>query len=175
VRLGVGIVGEGLGGAVAVALGALEPDLISFIAIHQPVPGFHFRKRGIPADSDVVLQPITQMARVGQLSDEGLLRVVSYFDFFNFAPEVRGRMLVSMSTEDPVATPQQVLAIYNHLGGPRQLIVQNSPGHMEIADRSHFYCKTYQWLEGLGWTNKPIAVSQNKPLSDRRIAVRQIW
>jgi len=91
---------NGLGGAVALALGALEPDLISFIAIHEPVPGFHFRKRGIAADSSVVLQPVEQMAMAGQISHEQLRCVLSYFDFFNFAPDVKSRTLVSMSLQD---------------------------------------------------------------------------
>ena len=65
--------------------------------------------------------------------------VLSYFDFFNFAPDVKSRTLVSMSLQDPVATTQQILAIYNHLGGPRQMVVQDTPGHLAVSDREHFY------------------------------------
>lgn len=171
----IGIIGEGLGGAVALALGALEPDLISFIAIHEPVPGFHFRKRGIAADSSVVLQPVEQMAMAGQISHEQLRCVLSYFDFFNFAPDVKSRTLVSMSLQDPVATTQQILAIYNHLGGPRQMVVQDTPGHLAVSDREHFYRKTYQWLEDLGWVRKPTVTARNEHLAQRSAVQRQLW
>jgi len=35
------------------------------------------------------------------------------------------------------------------------MIVQDTPGHLAVSDREHFYRKTYQWLEDLGWVRKP--------------------
>jgi len=76
---------------------------------------------------------------------------MTYFDFFNFAPEVKGPALVTMSQNDDVATPEQVLSIYNHLRCSKRLAVYEYENHLTDADREEFYYETYLWLQGIGY------------------------
>jgi len=166
----VGIIGEGLGGAVAVALAVLEPDLIAFIAVHEPTPGFHYLKMGTPADSPTVLRPLDRIKTDNGKTDDELRRSITYFDFFNFAPEVRAPALVTMSLEDEVATPEQVLSIYNHLQCKKQLLVTNHEGHLGAGDREDFYQRTYCWLQSIGYA--PGGESQ-QPSDPKRYLLRK--
>jgi cephalosporin-C deacetylase len=148
----VGIVGEGFGGAVAIALAALDPDLVAFVAIHQPAPGFHYLIDRTPADAPAVLRPLKRV----ECSDHyKLLHAITYFDFFNFAPRVTIPTLVTMSINDEVATPEQVLAIYNHLNCDKQLQVTDYADHLGHDDRQDFYNTAYKWLQHLGFAQNP--------------------
>ncbi len=164
----VGIVGEGLGGAVAVALAALEPDLVAFIAVHQPVPGFHYLKMGTPADSPTVLRPLNQVA--SRKTDDELRRSFTYFDFFNFAPEVTTPALVTMSLQDQIATPEQVLAIYNHLRSQKQLAVTDYEDHLGTEGRQDFYARTHWWLQSIGYVR---GVESQQPSDPGRYLLRR--
>lgn len=144
----VGIVGEGFGGAVAIALAALEPDLVAFVAVHQPAPGFHYLNDQTPADAPALLRPLQRLEPGDEMK---ALRTITYFDFFNFAPQVSAPTLVTMSTNDEVATPEQVLAIYNHLNCDKQLHVTDYEDHLGRDDRQDFYNTAYEWLQSLGF------------------------
>ena len=55
------------------------------------------------------------------------------------------------------------------------MIVQETPGHLSVPDREHFYRKTYQWLEDLGWVRKPTVTTRNEHLAQRSAVQRQLW
>lgn len=146
----VGLVGEGFGGAVALALAALEPTHVAFVAIHQPMPAYHFQADGTPATSEYVLRPLERVDP-GLLRDERQLqRSITYFDFFNFAPDVKAPAMVSYGVGDPVAGGDQALAIYSHLGGYKRLNAMEHDTHLEETDRVGFYAATYAWLQSVG-------------------------
>ncbi len=148
----VGIIGEGFGGAVAIALAALDPDLVAFVAVHQPAPGFHYLNDRTPADAPALLRPLQ---RLECPAAPALIHPMPDFDFFNFAPRVRPRPFVTRSTNDEVATPQQVLAIYNHLNCDKQLHVTDYADHLGSDDRQDFYNTAHQWLQTRGFVRNP--------------------
>lgn len=151
----VGVVGEGFGGAVGVALSVLEPDVVAFVACHQPVPGFHFLPDGTPADSEAVLKPVRQLSSAVRTHDH-FAESLTYFDFYNFAPEVRRPIFITLGLDDEVATPEQVLAIYNRLTCRKRLEVLEGAGHLEAASRTRFLSACRRWLVDLGFCEKPV-------------------
>ncbi|MFP3902994.1 MAG: acetylxylan esterase [Armatimonadota bacterium] len=163
-RACVGIVGEGLGGAVGVALSVLEPDLVAFVASHQPVPGFHFLPDGTRADSEAVLEPVQRLPSAvrkhGHFADS-----LTYFDFYNFAPEVRRPTLVTLGLDDEVATPEQVLSIYNRLTCHKRLEVLEGAGHLDAASRTQFLSRSRAWLSDLGFCEPSDEVPQPPDLT----------
>ncbi len=168
----VGVVGEGFGGAVAVALAALERDHIAFIAIHQPMPAFHFRADGTPAVSDYVLRPLKRVDSDLVRDQQQLRDSIAYFDFFNFAPDVTAPAMVSYSGGDPIAGADQAMAIYSHLGGHRRLSVTQHDTHLAEADRVDFYAATYAWLQSVGLVRSRLIPSVTDPVM-RPLPVRQ--
>lgn len=160
----VGLVGEGFGGAVALALAALEPTHIAFVAIHQPMPAYHFRADGTPAASDYVLRPLERVNPDLLRDERQLQRSITYFDFFNFAPDVKAPAMVSYSVSDPVAGADQAMAVYSHLGGYKRLWAAQHNTHLAEADRVDFYAATYTWLQSVGLVKSRVTPSLGDPV-----------
>lgn len=169
-RARVGIIGEGVGASVALALSVLEPDLVAFVACHEPMPAFHYLPDGTPADSAAVTDPVESLPSRVKADEETLRESLSYFDFYNFAPEVRQPTLISMSVNDRVATPEQVLAIHNRLTCSKRLEVLEDPVHLGRQGREEFLRRCAAWIrdQGFGQPGIPVpGTDVENPRSDR--------
>lgn len=152
----VGIIGEGVGASVGLALSVLEPDLIAFVACHEPLPAFHYLPDGTEADSAAVIESVRALPPRVRADKQVLRESLSYFDFYNFAPEVRHPTLISMSINDEAATPEQVLAIHNRLTCPKRLEVLDDPVHLGRSGRAEFYRRCADWIRDLGFGRRPV-------------------
>lgn len=155
-----GIVGEGYGGAIAIALAAMDPDLVAFVVIHEPVPGFHYLSDGTAADSRPILRPLE---RLKCRDSRAMHQAVTYLDFFNFAPAVTCPVFVTMGDGDPVATAEQVLSIYNNLDCTKELEIVADAGHLTVDGREEFYDLAARWLTDQGFAHRPVPQYRNEP------------
>ena len=54
---------------------------------------------------------------------------LNYFDGINFAPLIRCPMRLNLGESDDVCPPETGMAVYEALGGPRELRIYEGCGH----------------------------------------------
>lgn len=74
-----------------------------------------------------------------------LMRLFSYFDAMNFAPDVRCSALVGVGLADRVVPATTVYAVADHLGGPRE-VVELPVSHTEHPDEKLWEEFEAYWL-----------------------------
>jgi pimeloyl-ACP methyl ester carboxylesterase len=107
----IGLVGEGYGAAVALAVAALCPERVAFVVAHQPLGISRCWVADATAPADWrLLDPET------------------------FAASVTAPTLLTVGTADEWATPESVQAVQAGLRGPTALWVLDGVGHCAMAD-----------------------------------------
>lgn len=119
----VGLVGEGYGGAVALALAALRPDRVSFVCAHEPVNPAAAEPR---ADG--------RGKRLFASWRDQVRDAAEYVSLANFAPRVKAPTLITFGEADQVATPDAVRAVYEMLGCRSELVPLRRARHCQPQD-----------------------------------------
>jgi cephalosporin-C deacetylase-like acetyl esterase len=74
--------------------------------------------------------------------------VASYFDLVNFAPRVKCATLVGTGLIDETCAPAGVLAMYNQLAGPKQILIMEKAEHMNKNNsQGAFWNVAGRWQE----------------------------
>ena len=128
-----GVVGEGLGGTLALAVAALRPDQVAFVAAHEPAE---------PAE------PAGEMRRGLQRWARQAYEAQWYVAPEEFAQMVRAPALVSVGEAAQPACADSVEAVYEALAGPRELVTVRRGGH-QPTDLRQWDVLWRQWAEGL--------------------------
>lgn len=127
-----GVVGEGLGATVALAVAALRPEQVAFVCAHEPV------------------EPATQPARTGlERWARETEQAAEYVAPEEFARLVTAPTLLSLGEADEVTRPERIEAVYAALGGPKELVVIRGGRHCQTADLRQWGVLWRQWADGL--------------------------
>jgi cephalosporin-C deacetylase len=119
--------GGSLGGAMTVVLAGLVPGEIAGLLASEPGIDYYFDGDGRPAETSFKLMEQFVAARPEQ--KEAILSVLGYFAPLNFAPDVTAEALFSCGGLDPICVPKMVYALYNHLGGPKEIRYYSEAKH----------------------------------------------
>ncbi len=113
------LTGGSLGGGMCVVLaGLLGKEIAGFVA-SLPGMAYYFYKDGTPAES--TFKQMEQFVAKNPSDKATILRVLSYTAQVNFAPDVTCEALVSCGGKDALCFPKMVYAVYNHLGGAKEM------------------------------------------------------
>lgn len=123
-----GLVGEGLGATLALAVAALRPEQTAFVAAHKPLPAAHGVHKGLE--------------RWARQADEA----GEYVAPEQFARLVTAPALVSVGEAGGAAEAE---GVYEALGGPRELMVIPS-GRRGPTDELRQWERLWrEWADGL--------------------------
>jgi cephalosporin-C deacetylase len=119
--------GRSQGGALALAVSALAPELVRLC--HADVPFLC----DIPRGMDVALQPpyteLVEYLAVHPAREADARRTLAYVDNAVLAPRVTAKTLVSVGLRDPITPPSTIFAAYNALTAPKEIVVLPYSGH----------------------------------------------
>lgn len=130
----MGIVGEGRGGAVALALAALLRHQAAFVAAHQPV-------EPVAAAGNALSQPQNAAS---------LTMLQGYFALATFASSVRCPTLISWGGKDSVAPSENVISVYDRLVCDKTAVELPWASHCQADDLREF---SEAWR---GWTREKL-------------------
>ncbi len=124
---GVNIFAEGgsQGGALTLAATALDKRIVAaapFIPFLSDFPDY-FRL------NDWIGGTYHRAAKEKGLSEEQLLRNVSYFDIKNLATMIDVPVLMAVGLQDPTCPPHTNFSGYNNITSPKQFIIYPRMGH----------------------------------------------
>jgi cephalosporin-C deacetylase len=111
--------GGSLGGAMAVVVAGLLGKEVAGLVASEPGMDYYFYADGRPAESS--FRQMEQFVAKNPDRKSTILRVLGYFAPLNFAPDVTADALFSCGGKDPLCFPKMVYAVYNHLGGRKQI------------------------------------------------------
>jgi cephalosporin-C deacetylase len=111
--------GGSLGGAMTVVLAALAGQAVSGLVASEPGMDYYFYADGRPAESS--FKQMEQFVAEHPPQKATILHVLGYYAPLNFAPDVTAPALFSCGGLDPLCFPRMVYALYNHLGGPKEI------------------------------------------------------
>lgn len=113
-----GLVGEGYGGALALALAALRPDGVAFVCAHEPLDPF-------VADPG----PRRRGRHLAGQWDRQALAAAEFTSLLRFAPLVQAPTLLTVGEDDQTATPDAVQGIREALRCPVELVAMRRARH----------------------------------------------
>lgn len=124
---GVNIFAEGgsQGGALTLAATALDDRIIAsapFIPFLSDFPDY-FKM------NDWIGGTFRRAAAEKGLTDDQLLRNVSYFDIKNLAKLIKVPVLMAVGLQDPTCPPHTNFSGYNHITSPKQFVIYPNMGH----------------------------------------------
>lgn len=139
----IGLFGNSQGAALAVVSAALlskfhnslNENTIKIVAINAAVPFLTDMKRQYQEHSD---GPWAEFGWYFRMQDpthereDEVFNCLSYFDAMNFAPWVSCPVLIAVGLKDTACPPSTAYALYNHLGGKKQIIPYPDYGHESI-------------------------------------------
>jgi cephalosporin-C deacetylase len=111
--------GGSLGGALCVVVAGLLGKEIAGIVASEPGMDYYFLKDGTPVESS--FKQMEQFVAKNPERKETILKVLGYYAPLNFAPDVTCDALFSCGGKDALCTPKMVHAVYNHLGGAKEM------------------------------------------------------
>jgi cephalosporin-C deacetylase len=111
--------GGSLGGAMTVVLAGLVGREVAGLVASEPGMDYYFYADGRPAESS--FKQMEQFVAEHPERKATILHVLGYHAPLNFAPDVTAEALFSCGGLDPLCFPRMVYALYNHLGGPREI------------------------------------------------------
>jgi cephalosporin-C deacetylase len=122
----IGTMGGSQGGGLSLAAAALNQRVVATV---PDVPFLcHFRRAHEVSDTAPYREFDDYLLRHPH-REEQMWRTLRYFDILNFAERVRCPALVSVGLKDLVCPPSTIYAVYNHLGGTKELAVYPAHGH----------------------------------------------
>lgn len=129
----IAVEGSSQGGGIAMAVGALCPEVKVVMA---DIPFLcHFRRAVELAQTP----PYLEIADFFRMQDslhgleDRVYRTLSYFDNLNLARRIRGDVLMSVGLEDVTCTPSSVFAAFNHVKSRKELRVYRDYGHAGVT------------------------------------------
>lgn len=132
----VALVGEGYGAGVALAVAALMPDKVCCVVAHQPI------SLDVCAEAQVPLAP-EETRRLRELRATAMRLSAR-----SFAAFVGARVLVTVGTDDPYATPAAVTDLYEALPGEKLLWVLEGVGHVPAQELPDWQAVWRAWVLG---------------------------
>jgi len=122
----IAVAGGSQGGALALAVAALDPTPMALLA---DLPFLsHFRRAADIAPAGPYLE-LAEFARARPELVDRIFATLSYFDGMNFATRATVPARFSVALMDTVAPPSTVYAAYNHYAGPKRIDVYPFNGH----------------------------------------------
>jgi len=130
-RLRIGATGGSQGGALALAMAALDGR---FAAAAADMPALcHFRRTLELSNNVFPLAEIAEFIMRWPDREEQVYRTLSYFDNMNWAGWITCPVLVSVGLQDVICTPSTIFAAYNRLAGRKEIRVFPYHGHEGIS------------------------------------------
>lgn len=115
----IGVHGSSQGGALTIITAALRPDAITVGAAGAPyLCGF---MDAAALTHSWPYEEINDYLRLYPERTEAVRNTLNYFDGINFAPRIRCPMLIYVGLGDDVCPPETGYAVYNALGGPKEI------------------------------------------------------
>jgi cephalosporin-C deacetylase len=111
--------GGSLGGAMTVVLAGLVGREVAGLVASEPGIDYYFYADGRPAETS--FKQMEQFVAEHPKQKATILHVLGYYAPLNFAPDVTAPALFSCGGLDPICFPRMVYALYNHLGGPKEI------------------------------------------------------
>ncbi|MDA3959775.1 MAG: acetylxylan esterase, partial [Planctomycetota bacterium] len=148
------VAGGSQGGLQAVVTAALHPK-VTVVTANVPAGCDH-------TGDDVGRLPgwPRLLARATDANRAAVHSTSAYFDVVNFARRVQVPTLVGVGLVDMTCPPEGVIAMFNQLQGPKQLVIMPVAGHMN----KHGSHKPYYSAMG-GW-NSAIAAGRDLPIRE---------
>ncbi|MFO1539542.1 MAG: acetylxylan esterase [Chloroflexota bacterium] len=115
----VAVTGTSQGGGIAIAAGALVPDLVG---VAPDVPFLCDFPRGITITDRAPYAEIAGYLRSHRDHGEAVSRTLAYFDGAVLARRATAPALFSVALMDQICPPSTVFAAYNHWGGAERRI-----------------------------------------------------
>ncbi len=143
----VGIIGEGVGGGIALALAALMPEKVSFVIAYDPWPAYHYPPSGLIPQSPQVAGALASYADEYPQWRQAMRRSTSYFDIINFAGEIDAPTLIVMPYLAQYSGPSPAMIIYNHLRCDKQLLFTSPHGQARSSPKATCKQVCHQWAQ----------------------------
>jgi cephalosporin-C deacetylase len=125
----IGLTGGSQGGALTLAVAALDPQRRARVAMPDVPYLCHFR-RAVDVAAQAPYTEIAVYCRSWPQREAQVFRTLSYFDNMNLAPQVSCPVLMSVGLQDVVCPPSTIYAAFNHLGASeREMRVFPYNGH----------------------------------------------
>lgn len=125
-RARLAVTGGSQGGALTLAVAALDGRMA---AAMPDVPFLcHFR-RALEVTNAYPYQEIADFMKQWPDRAETMFRTLSYFDNMNWADWITCPVLMSVGLQDLICPPSTVYAVYNRLGGVKEMRVYPYNGH----------------------------------------------
>jgi cephalosporin-C deacetylase len=150
------VTGTSQGGELSLMVAGLHPAVTGAMVL-------------IPAGSDMLGPTIGRKggwpqwySRVQWKDPQKVHEASRYYDVCNFAPHITCPVLIGFGLLDEVAPPEGILATYNLIKSPKQLLVLAHAAHPEIngSHASYFDVREHIWLPALR-DGKPVPISRN--------------
>jgi cephalosporin-C deacetylase-like acetyl esterase len=141
------VCGGSQGGLQSVMTAAIEPKITAVMA-------------DVPAGCDLT-GPVVDRAcgwpgwynNVQGKDAEKVRNAGRYFDVVNFASRVKVPTLVGVGLIDTTCPPSGVMAMFNQLGGPKELVIMPGAGHS--GAHKEYYARMGPWQSALLKGNSP--------------------
>jgi cephalosporin-C deacetylase-like acetyl esterase len=83
-------------------------------------------------------------------TDKNVIETSKYYDVVNFARRVKVPALVSAGLIDTTCPPEGIMAAFNQMQGPKELLVLDKSGHQDVnKSQSAYYSRSGAWLYDL--------------------------
>lgn len=119
----VGIVGEGLGGAVALALAGLIPEKVSWVIAYEPWPVYHYPPSQRMEQSPQVAAALAAHEAQYPQWRAAMRRSAGYVDIINFAGQIEAPTLIVLPETTRYGRPRPAIMMYNQLYCEKQLLL----------------------------------------------------
>lgn len=140
------IMGTSMGGQQSFAVAGLVPDQISAMLVNVPsganiVGDVHGQRQGYPGWAS---------------ADPKVVATAPYFDAMSFAPDIRATALVAPGFLDVTSPPYGIIAAFNAIAGPKELIpmVESDHNHITPQKQEAWYRRSREALEQLRTTGR---------------------
>ena len=141
----IGITGGSQGGALTLAVAALDPHKRPRVALADVPYLCHFR-RAVEVASQPPFTEIATYLRQQPSRENEVYRTLSYFDCMNLAEWIACPVLMSIALQDVICPPSTCYAAYNHLAvATKHVNIYPYNGHE--GNPAHAYSK-------LAWARK---------------------
>ena len=111
----IGLTGGSQGGALTLAVAALDPQRRAKMAMPDVPYLCHFR-RAVDAASQAPYTEIAAYCRHWPQREVEVFRTLTYFDNMNLAERITCPVLMNVGLQDVICPPSTIYAAFNHLG-----------------------------------------------------------
>ncbi|GAA3750095.1 acetylxylan esterase [Salinactinospora qingdaonensis] len=122
----VAVMGGSQGGGLAVAVGALVPDVAGVIS---DCPFLAHMRRGAEIATEGPYLELARYCQVHRNRIDDVFTTLAYVDALNFAPRATVPAAFSAGYMDPVTPPSTCYAVYNAYAGPKEMKLWEFNGH----------------------------------------------